>query len=147
MKIIKAHEVVVKLDANVLKVIDYINSHHEEIDFGTFIHPETYLKVIKLKYQTTPASDRYVYEAHRLVDDIHYIKKGSEYISVVKVDSATSVEPYNKELDYELFSSNEAYFSQISEGEIAVFNKNELHLTGFHTEINEVVKYVIKKFS
>jgi len=143
--IIKKNEAEGMFPENILKTIKYIDEHHNKIEFGSFICPETLLKVIKLKYQTTPTSDSYVYEAHRLVDDIHYIKEGSESISIVDRESSKSESPYNHELDYELFRSNKSCFSQINADEIVVFSKDELHLTGIHSDINEVVKYVIKQ--
>ena len=144
MLIIKKNKAEGVFPASVLKTIQYIDEHHNKIEFGSFICPDTLLKVIKLKYKTTPTPDSFVYEAHRLVDDIHYIKEGSELISVVDHTSSKREAPYNQELDYELFRSNKSCFSKVNKDEIVTFSKGELHLTGINRDLSEVVKYVIK---
>ena len=144
MLIVKPSEVNVRLPKIVRRAIKYIDDNHSNIDFGSFILPKTSLKIIKLQYKTASTTDSYIYENHHLVDDIHYIKEGSEYVSVVEPRHCKEVEPYNNVLDYQIFTTVEASFVKLNTGDVAIFSKQELHLTGVNNCAVAVVKYVIK---
>ena len=144
MKIIKGNEIENELQGLVLEAIKYIDDNHETIELGSFFHKGTSLNIIKIAYETVVESVDYIYEAHYLVDDIHYIKEGEEYCSIAKREFSRLEKDYDSVNDYELFKSNDFDFSLVRSGDVVIFEKEELHLTGIHSKKSNVIKYVIK---
>jgi len=71
-----------------------------------FYLPNSNIKVIKLEYKTSLSQEKYVYELHKEVYDVHFILSGREYASVTIDSDCVEIEKYNEQADYMLYESH-----------------------------------------
>lgn len=93
----------------------------------------------------TKQSDELKYEAHRNFIDLHIVLEGEEYVCINDVQNMASIQPYEKENDYELFEGEFKHKVILKKGNFLILYPDDAHKTGIIVSKSGSVKKIVVK--
>jgi YhcH/YjgK/YiaL family protein len=122
----------------ILEAISQVN--FEKIEFGVWHNLDGHLRVIILNKDNFKQG---IFENHKVNQDIHVVLEGEDEILLGESTHATSLQPYDAALDYELFNTNLREGIRLSKGSFVLLETQEIHTNRFL--LPHTIKMVFKR--
>lgn len=134
-----------KYDSNprIKQGFDFIEQNDLENKEPGVYELENGLKAIISEYHTKP-QDECVIESHQKYIDIQYVIKGEEQMGYTPLINQLPTTPYSSTKDVTFYKEEVSLF-KISEGMVAIFFPEDIHMPGSNYKNSSAVKKLVIK--